>query len=225
MPTTAWQALEQRVRTRPSDPLVTFIADDGARTELSAITFANNVAKAANALADEVGAGSRIGLHLPWHWQRAVWAMACWAADCTVVPEGDPAHVDLLIAGPDEAPGLIDRGEVWVVSLHPLGLAQPVPAGAHSAAAIAMAQPDALLSPSIGDHPALGDDDQAQLLALAAQHSVPTRFAVIGEPADPLDRWLLPTLVPLTGDASIVMLQPSDDADRLIAAEAAVRLD
>lgn len=225
MPTTAWQALEQRVRTRPSDPLVTFIADDGARTELSAITFANNVAKAANALADEVGAGSRIGLHLPWHWQRAVWSMACWAADCTLVPDGDPDEVELVVAGPAEAPDLIDRGDVWVVSLHPLGLAQPVPAGAQSAAAIAMAQPDALLTPSLGDHAALGVDDQAQLLALAARHSVPTRFAVVGEPADPLDRWLLPTLVPIACDASIVMLRSSDDADRLIAAEAALLLD
>ena len=224
MPTTAWQALEQRVRTRPSDPLVTFIAGDGARTELSAVTFANNVAKAANALADEVGAGSRIGLHLPWHWQRAVWAMACWAADCTLVPEGEPGDVDLVIAGPDEAAALIGRGEVWVVSLHPLGLAQPVPAGSQSAATIAMAQPDALLVPSTGDSPALGAHDQARLLGIAAGRDVPARFAIVGLPPDPLDRWLLPTLVPLAHDASIVMLESPDDAHRILAAEDAVLL-
>ena len=222
---TTWQALAQRVRTRPSDPLITYIAADGARTELSAVTLANNVAKAANALADEVGAGSRIGLHLPWHWQRAVWAMACWAADCTVVPQGDASDVDLIVAGPREAAALIGSGEVWVVSLHPLGLAQPVPAGAHSAATIAMSQPDALLSQSIGDAPALGDDDQARLLDIARSREVPARFAIVGEPVVPLDRWLLPTLVPLTNDASIVMLESPDHADRVLAAEGAARLD
>lgn len=212
------------MRSRPSDPLITFIARAGARTELSAITLANNVAKGANALADEVGPGSRIGLHLPWHWQRAVWTLACWAADCTLVPFGDPDDVDLVIAGPDESAGLIGRGEVWVVSLHPFGLAQPVPAGAQSAATIAMAQPDALLAPSVGDAPALDHEDQAQLLGIAAGREVPARFAVVGEPADPHDRWLLPTLVPLTHDASIVMLESADGTDRALADEAAILL-
>lgn len=222
---TAWKALEQRVRTRPSDPVVTYIAHDGSRTELSARTLANNVAKAANAIADDAGPGARIGLHLPWHWQRAVWTLACWAADATVVPDGSPDEVDLLVSGPDEAPPLIGTGEVWVVSLHPLGLAQPVPRGAQSASTIAMAQPDALLVPSAGDAPGLGDDDQAELLRIAAQRVVPPRFAVIGEPADPLDRWLLPTLVPLARDASIVMLESTDDASAVLTAEAAILLD
>lgn len=221
---TAWQALEQRVRTRPSDPVVTFLAGDGSRTELSARTLANNVAKAANAIADDAGPGARIGLHLPWHWQRPVWTLACWAADCTVVPEGDPADVDLSVAGPDEAAALIGGAPVWVISLHPLGLAQPVPMGAQSAASIAMAQPDALLASCVGDIAALGDDDQERLLRIAATREVPTRFAVIGEPADPVDRWLLPTLVPLARDASIVMLAGDDDAARLLAAEDATLL-
>ena len=51
-----------------------------------------------------------------------------------------------------------------------------------------------------------------------------TSPAVVGEPADPLDGWLLPTLVPLTHDASIVMLESADGTDRALADEAAILL-
>jgi len=212
------------VRRRPADPVVTFIAADGARTELSARTLANNVAKAANAIADHAGHGARIATHLPWHWQRAVWALACWTADATVVPGGNPADADLVIAGPDEARTLTGSPDLWVVSLHPLGLAQPVPAGSQAAATIAMTQPDALITPPVGDVPALDGRLQADLLSAAGARRVPSRFAVVGDPSDPVDAWLLPTMVPLACDASIVMIAPEVDIERAVAAEGATLL-
>lgn len=220
----AWDLLEHRVRHRPAEPLLTFVADNGARTELSAITLANNVAKAANALRDEalLDPGARVSLHIPWHWQRAVWALACWAVDATVVPFGAPDDAALVLAGPEQAPALVGGTEVWVVSLHPFGLPNAsVPPGSQDAATIARAQPDAFAPWGPCRSTALGSDDQGALIARARTMSVARRFAVAGEPPTVDAQLLLPTLVPLVHDASIVMVEGSDQAAAIAAQESA----
>ena len=241
-----WRALEDRVRRRPADPLVTYLDAEGQRTELSAKTFANNASKAANALRDEalLDPGARVALHVPWHWQRSVWTLAAWLVDATVVPNGAPGESDLIVAGPAEAVGLAAGGfglrgssELWVVSMHPFGLPNAsLPEGSFDAATIARIQPDAFApgSSSTGADgtPALilpngtrlaQQDLLDRAATIGARHALVSgeRFAVVGEPADELEAWLLASLIPLTCDASIVMAGQSLDGDPIEIRESA----
>ena len=241
-----WQALEDRVRRRPADPVVTYIDADGQRTELSAKTLANNAAKAANALRDEafLESGSRLAFHVPWHWQRCVWTLAAWLVGATVVPGGSPDQCDLVIAGPVEAPGVVTeqfgptgQGEVWVVSLHPFGLPNPsLPEGCVDAATIARIQPDAFVP-----DPFAPDDDAVSALAFVGgasfgqQHLLAhageigeshlltpgDRFAIVGLPVDELEGWLIGSLVPIVCDASIIMAAPGLDGVAIAGRESA----
>ncbi|HEY5335202.1 MAG TPA: TIGR03089 family protein [Mycobacteriales bacterium] len=91
--------LADRLRIDATGPLVTFYDDaTGERTELSAVTFDNWVAKTANLLVDGLGLGpgDDAVLALPLHWQSLVVAAGCWAAGLTVGFEGtaDVAFVD-----------------------------------------------------------------------------------------------------------------------------------
>ena len=122
------QALADILRADAARPLITQVWADGRRAELSARTFENNVAKAANLLQDDLDAdgGTSLRFNLPLHWQTSVWltAAALTGSNACVVlnpdePEGpmfDAAFVDRDHCG---------RTQPWptyVVSLHPLGL-------------------------------------------------------------------------------------------------------
>ncbi|MDT9700710.1 TIGR03089 family protein [Streptomyces sp. P17] len=119
----------------PGRPLVTFYDDaTGERVELSVATFANWVAKTANLLQGDLGAGpgDRVALLLPAHWQTAVWLLACSSVG-TVADVGgaDVAAADVVVSGPetlDVARGC--GGERVAMALRPLGGRFPqVPAG------------------------------------------------------------------------------------------------
>lgn len=114
---------------------MTFYDDaTGERVELSVATFANWVAKTANLLQGDLGAGpgDRVALLLPAHWQTAVWLLACSSVG-TVADVGgaDVAAADVVVSGPetlDVARGC--GGERVAMALRPLGGRFPqVPAG------------------------------------------------------------------------------------------------
>lgn len=72
--------LRSALAADPGRPLVTFYDDaTGERVELSVATFANWVAKTANLLQGDLGAGpgDRVSVLLLTHWQTAVWLLAC----------------------------------------------------------------------------------------------------------------------------------------------------
>jgi uncharacterized protein (TIGR03089 family) len=83
-------------------PFLTWYDDDrGERVELSYRTFDNWVAKTANLLVEELGAGpgDRVGALLVDHWQTPIVLAACWRAGTSVValdPHG--AAEDLVAA-------------------------------------------------------------------------------------------------------------------------------
>ncbi len=130
------ELLELTVRREPAAPLITYYDDATAeRTELSAVTLANWVAKTANLLQDEfdVGPGSSVAVSLPVHWQTAAVLLAVWSCGATVVdtaPEdyGRLADVDVVLVAHDRLVAVADAGEDAVdvdllgLSLHPLGL-------------------------------------------------------------------------------------------------------
>jgi len=124
--------LATALRDDPGAPLVTFYDDVSAeRTELSATTLANWVAKTANLLQEEfdVGPGSTVAVALPVHWQTVAVLLGVWSCGAAVLDtaaEDDGRLVDaaVVLADADRLPPLeeLDLPELMGLSLHPLGM-------------------------------------------------------------------------------------------------------
>jgi len=122
-------AAERQVGRYGDKPFVTWYDDHrDDRIELSYRTFGNWVAKTANLLVDELGAGpsDRAGV-LADHWQAPVLVAACWRAGVGVVAlePGRPVPPELVAAFVHEErlDDLAVPGNVTVLALaaHPLG--------------------------------------------------------------------------------------------------------
>ncbi|MGI5455357.1 TIGR03089 family protein [Streptomyces sp. CA-249302] len=117
--------LSSALAADPGRPLVTFYDDaTGERVELSVATFANWVAKTANLLQGDLGAGpgDRVALLLPAHWQTAVWLLACASVGAVADVGGDPKAADVVVSGPDSLEtARACRGERVALALRPLG--------------------------------------------------------------------------------------------------------
>ena len=117
--------LDPILRAAPARPLVTFYDDaTGERIELSAVTTANWVAKAANLLRDEcdVEPGGRVAVLLPAHWQTASVLLAVWSCGAEVVAE--PAQADWVFTDRDRldlALGAAPAGGTLALSLDAFG--------------------------------------------------------------------------------------------------------
>ncbi len=126
--------LRSALAADPGRPLVTFYDDaTGERVELSVATFANWVAKTANLLQGDLGAGpgDRVALLLPAHWQTAVWLLACSSVGVVADMDGDAAAADVVVSGPDSLDAArACGGERVALALRPLGGRFPeVPGG------------------------------------------------------------------------------------------------
>lgn len=125
-PRTPAALLDAALLRDPARPLITYYDDAGdERVELSVTTFANWVAKTANLLRDDLGAdaGTTVALHLPAHWQAAVWLGACWALGAVAAPGAERA--DVAVVGPHHVGEAPAADEVVVLGLGPLGLPRP----------------------------------------------------------------------------------------------------
>jgi uncharacterized protein (TIGR03089 family) len=117
------------LRADPVGPRITYYDDaTGERIELSAVTLANWAAKTGNLLRDELGggAGSRVAVLLPAHWQTAAVLFGVWwiGADVVLDPAAD-ADIALCTAERLDEADAIGAGEVAVLSLDAFG--RPVP--------------------------------------------------------------------------------------------------
>lgn len=209
------ELLHQRSRTAGSDPFLTTYQPEG-RSELSARTFANWVAKTANLLQTEIGLdpGDRVELDVarqhPGHWMTLVWTMAVWQAGLCVVD----AAADVLVAGP--APGPAPRTPALACSLHPLGIGLTgLPPGWTDFSTAALAQPDDWLGhgPDSPDDPAWEAGSRSMTFAgltEAAEGSAMRTLLV-----DPDDHWAAAAtclIAPLRGGGSSVVALGLDAA-------------
>ncbi|NLU81898.1 TIGR03089 family protein [Rhodococcus sp. HNM0569] len=128
-PTLTGALLTPIVAADPAGPRITYYDDStGERIEVSAVTFANWVAKTANMIRDEfaLGPGSRVAVALPAHWQTAAVLFGAWWAGCEVVsvgtPDTDLESVDLAFV----TAGGVDAAAPEVVALSLDAFGMPV---------------------------------------------------------------------------------------------------
>ncbi len=153
--------LADRTSADAVGPLITYYDDaTGERTELSAVTLTNWVAKTANLLREglDVEPGHRVAVLLDPHWQAAAVLLGAWA-NGAVVTETLPAQV---LAVPESRMLHFHDDESAVhilgLSLHPLGgrLAHPAPATTDYAAEVPVYADDFTpYAPIDADAPAL----------------------------------------------------------------------
>ncbi|MVA76706.1 TIGR03089 family protein [Auraticoccus sp. F435] len=211
--------LRQRVRRDGGSPLIThYDLGTGSRTELSATTFANWVAKASSYCVEELelDAGDAVALPVldehPGHWMSLVWVMALWSTGCHVAPAEDAR---VVVVGPEalEQPAEWPQ-TVLACSLHPLGLgfSQPLPAGWVDWAVDVRSQPDQYAGvPPTPDLPAWVEPGrQLDQAALAATAGDPGRRLV--RPGEPWPTVRDALVAPLLGGGSAVVVEGEDEA-------------
>ena len=215
------ELLARRVDRDGAAPLITYYdPEHGERTELSATTFANWVAKTANLIAGELllDPGDVVELDLarthPGHWMTLVWELACWRSG-TVVSVGSSAAARVMVCGPDWAE--IDPGSADLVAcaLHPLGLGftEPLPGSVVDYALEVRGQADTFAAPPLsGSSPAwLGAEQtlsQAELTA--AGSNLPRRRLI--RPSAPWPTAYGALIQPLLhGGSTVVVAGPIHD--------------
>jgi len=211
--------LAAALRRDPSGPLVTYYDDaSGERTELSATTLANWVAKTANLVQGEFAAepGDRIAVRLPAHWQTAAVLLGIWAAGGVVTADSNDCAV--AFCTPDSvAAASGGAADVVVLGLAPLGrpMQHPIDAAVDYAAVVPI-QPDAFTAwqPIPPDAPALAWDgrtlsgadvvtaatERASALGLGSGDRILMTLPWAG-PAD----WIDLLLAPLAAGASLII--------------------
>lgn len=209
------------LRRNPAGPLLTFYDDaTGERTELSATTLANWVAKTANLLRDDVGAapGDRVAVLLPAHWQTAAVLFGAWSAGAVVGTDPDGAAA----AFTRDVPAAAGADEVFALSLAPLGrgFTGGPPAGARDYSTDVRAMGDTWSGPAVGDAaPALETADgvvtAGDLVEIAVRRAGELGLAagdrlLSTAPWDTATDWLDGLVVPFAAGASVVICANPD---------------
>ena len=208
----------------PAGPLLTFYDDaTGERTELSATSLANWVAKTANLLRDDVGTapGDPVAVLLPAHWQTAAILLGAWTAAAVVGVSAGGAAAAFSTA--DRVPEAAGAGELFALSLAPLGrgFADGPPAGARDYSADVLQQgdrwagrpvPDAVPALDTGRSMVTAGDLVEIALRRAAELGLVAGDRVLStQPWTSPTTWLDGLLVPLAAAASVVLVANPDD--------------
>lgn len=222
------EALALRVRGQGSRPLLTYYDPAaGERTEFSATSFANWVAKTANLLAtlgvDGPVAGPLATSH-PGHWVSLIWPLACWqhGVAWAAVPPPPPAEAELVVVGPADPEPLLPHATI-ACSLHPFGLPlRDLPAGVLDYSTEVLAEPDAHWAAAVppGDRAWIDPDRTVTHAEVAALPPVAGRVLV--RPSEPWRTLVDAVLRPLLGGGSAVVVAGGlgqDDLDRIATAE------
>jgi len=226
------QLISQRLRRRTAragaDPLVTYYdLGTGERTELSAVTVTNWVAKTSNLLADEYGLdlGDLVLLDVarthPGHWVTVCLELACWSLGVTVTVDGGSdagAGVRLVIAGPlytTAAEHATEIGaDLLACSLHPLGLpfAERLPDGVADFSLEVRGQPDQYAAATVPtDQPAWRSAEATLTQGELAVARESTRRRLV-RPSTPWATARDGIVAALIGGGSVVVVVGEDEA-------------
>jgi uncharacterized protein (TIGR03089 family) len=224
------------VAEQPSRPFVTFYDDaTGERSELSAKSLANWVAKTYFLLTDEyaLGVGDRALVQLPAHWISVPVLLGAWTAGLTLDVAGD---ADVAFVEP--ATAALAAGVPDVVAIAPdtaaRGFDGAPPEGTVDYILAVRPQPDAWSSvhaAASASDPAISAQTRGELVAAARQRAADLGLArgarvltthTWNTPAD----WVDALLVPLAVGGSLVILRNADTAgiERRLQQERATRI-
>lgn len=218
------QTFDRLLAAEPARPFVTYYDEaSGERSELSAKSLANWVAKTHHLLGDELGlgVGDTALLLLPAHWISVPILLGCLTAGLALTDDpGDDAAVAFV--DPESAAaaeGVLDAYAVAPDSAA-VGLREAVPAGVDDY--VTAVRPQADKWPSV--HLAAGDADpclpgrtRAEVSALAGQRAAELGLAAGGRLlstrawAGAAD-WVDAVLAPLAVGGSVVLVRNADDA-------------
>jgi uncharacterized protein (TIGR03089 family) len=232
------------IPTGPAGLLATTLADDptrpfltyydeltGERTELSATTLDNWVAKTANLLRDGTGldTDATAAVLLPAHWQAAAVLLGTWSLGMSVTTGSTADVAFTAVDRVAEAAGY-RPDETFVLALAPLAMpVRELPPGTTDYVLAVRAHGDHFRSdgPVDPDRPALGGTSHGELVTRAAERAVELGLArgdrllvPIGDDEPTVGDWLL---APLAAGASVVLVRHAD-ADRLAAISASERV-
>ncbi len=220
---TTFDAVLTRVlKQDPGRPLVTFYDDaTGERVELSRVTYANWVAKAASLLVEEhdLTRGDTLRVDLPPHWLGPVFLGAAWTVGLVVTDSDEPSAV---VCGPESLRRWAERAAdlpVLACSLLPLGVrfAEPLPGGVHDVGLEIWSQPDAFVpyDPPVDTDPAydLGGEQcgTAELWSAAAAGDLIADGGRLFTEANPTSPSGIATFTePLARSGSLVLVAQAD---------------
>jgi uncharacterized protein (TIGR03089 family) len=198
----------------------------GERTELSAVTFANWVAKTANLL-DELGVAPRDAVRLdlavdaPGHRVTYVWEAACWEVGAVVAPRSSGRGV-ALCAGDWAGYETSIATDIVVCALRPLGQPAGAPRRRASRPAVEVRrQADRYSSRSKSPSASAWIDDDRQLTAaeLAEIGTADTAQRRLVRPTEPWSAVAEGLLTPVkSGGSTVVVVGDDEDAIARIAA-------
>jgi uncharacterized protein (TIGR03089 family) len=118
------QVLDPIVGADPGTPILTYYdLETGERTELSAATLGNWVAKTANLLVEELDLepAETVGVLIPPHWQTAAILLATWAVGGCVRETADGCAVVFCTEPRIDEIDRTDTRDIVVTSLEPFG--------------------------------------------------------------------------------------------------------
>jgi uncharacterized protein (TIGR03089 family) len=229
------QAFDALLAADPGRPFVTYYDEaTGERTELSAKSLANWVAKTHFLLIDELGLGVGDGalIDLPAHWVSVVPMLACCTAGLELVSSS--ATADVAFVSPASAGGADGVPDVYAIAPESaaVGFGAAVPDGTSDFVSAVRPQPDKWSTVRFGAgdaDPLLGGRTRAETVdracARAAELGVAEGARVLStrDWTGP-DAWCDTLFVPLVMRGSIVYVRnaPDDDViERRVAQERA----
>jgi uncharacterized protein (TIGR03089 family) len=208
------------LRAEPARPFVTYYDEaSGERSELSAKSLANWVAKTHHLLSDELGlgVGDTALLSLPPHWISVPIVLGCLTAGLALTDAGDSENCDVAFVSRDSAASAAGIPDVYAIApaSAAMGLRGSEPEGVQDYVAAVRPQADAWAGVQLvagPDDPCLPGLTRAEVVARAASVGLTAHARLLSTrngfgPED----WIATLFAPLAVAGSVVFVRNGAD--------------
>lgn len=216
-PTTPERQFDRLLAAEPARPFVTYYDEaSGERSELSAKSLANWVAKTHHLLGDELGlgVGDTALLALPAHWISVPVLLGCLTAGLALTDKGD---ADVAFVAPSTISAADGVPDVYAVAPEraAVGFGDAPPAPALDYVSAVRPQPDKWPSVQLAagpDDPCLPGLTRGEVAARAADGGLaPGARVLTAKPWTGPDDWLDDVLAPIAAGGSLVIVANCPD--------------